>query len=57
VIELWTSQANNVLKACDNSLEKLMGFLEFKYGKLQIKDLDVLVQYQLYTNNTLSIKR
>jgi hypothetical protein len=43
VIELWTSQANNVLKACDNSLEKLMGFLEFKYGKLQIKDLDVLV--------------
>ena len=34
VIELWISQANNVLKACENSLEKLMGFLEFKFGKL-----------------------
>jgi len=31
------------MKACENSIEKLMGFIEFKYGMLQIKDLDVLL--------------
>ena len=31
-----------------NSLHTLMTFLEFKYGKLCIKDRELLMQYQLY---------
>lgn len=34
VIELWRAQANKLIKACDNSLEKLMTYLEFNYGNL-----------------------
>jgi len=34
VIELWRAQATKLIKACDNSLEKLMTYLEFRYGVL-----------------------
>jgi hypothetical protein len=43
VIELWRVQANKVIKACGGSSERLMTFLEFKYGNLQIKDYDLLI--------------
>ena len=43
VIEMWKTQAKNILNACENSMEKLMTFLEFRYGKLQIKDHDLLL--------------
>ena len=29
-------------------MQKLMTFLEFRYGKLQIKDYELLLQHQLY---------
>jgi hypothetical protein len=29
-----------------------MTFLEFKFGVLQIKDYDLLIQYQLYQNSS-----
>ena len=45
VIELWKTQSNKLIKACDNQLEKLMTYLEFRFGVLQIKDYDLLVQY------------
>ena len=45
VIELWKTQSNKLIKACDNNLEKLMTYLEFRFGVLQIKDYDLLVQY------------
>lgn len=48
VIELWRLQANKLIKACGDSIEHLMTFLEFKFGVLQIKDYDLLIQYQLY---------
>lgn len=48
LIEMWRAQANNVIKGCDNNLQKLMTFLEFRYGKLQIKDYELLLQHQLY---------
>lgn len=48
IIELWSAQAKKLMQACDGSLEKLMTYLEFRYGKLQIKDYDLLIQYQLY---------
>jgi hypothetical protein len=34
VIELWRLQANKLLKACGDSIEHLMTFLEFKFGVL-----------------------
>ena len=43
IIELWSAQAKKLLQACDGSLEKLMTYLEFRYGKLQIKDYDLLI--------------
>lgn len=48
VIELFRPQANKMIKACENSLQKLMTFLEFRFGTLCIKDQDMLMQYQLY---------
>ena len=48
LVEMWRAQANNVIKACDNNLQKLMTFLEFRFGKMQIKDYDMLLQHQLY---------
>jgi hypothetical protein len=45
VIELFRPQANKILKACDNSLSKLMRFLEFRFGTLCIKDMELLVNY------------
>ena len=48
VIELWRAQSEKLLKACGGSSERLMTFLEFKYGVIQIKDYDLLLQYQLY---------
>jgi hypothetical protein len=38
VIEMFRPQANKILKACENSLSKLMTFLEFRFGTLCIKD-------------------
>ena len=46
--EMWRAQTRNVMKACDNNMAKLMTFLEFKYGKLMIKDFELLLQYQLF---------
>ena len=34
VIEMWKSQAKKILNACSKSMEQLMTFLEFRYGKL-----------------------
>lgn len=48
VLELYRPQANKILKGCDNSLMKLMTFLEFRFGTLCIKDMELLLQYQLY---------
>ena len=48
VIELFRPQANKILKACENSLSKLMRFLEFRFGTLCIKDMELLINYQLY---------
>ena len=48
VIELFRPQANKIIKGCDNSLNKLMTFLEFRYGTLCIKDQELLLNYQLY---------
>jgi hypothetical protein len=48
VIELFRNQANKILKACENSLLKLMKFLEFRFGTMCIKDLELLLNYQLY---------
>ena len=45
VIELFRPQANKIIKGCDNSLNKLMTFLEFKYGTLCIKDQELLLNY------------
>ena len=45
VIDMFRPQANKILKACENSLSKLMTFLEFKFGTLCIKDLELLLQY------------
>ena len=50
-IEMWRVQAKNVLRACDNNLSKLMTFLEFRYGKLLIKDYELLLQHQLYRDS------
>ena len=38
VIEMFRPQANKMLKACENSLQKLMTFLEFRFGTLCVKD-------------------
>lgn len=55
VIELFRPQANKIIKACTslngakaNDFQHLMTYLQFKYGKLCIKDMDLLLQYQLY---------
>ena len=48
VIELWRAQGEKLIKACHCDLEKLMTYLEFKFGVLKIKEYDVLLQYQLY---------
>ena len=37
VVELWLSQAQKMVKACDSNLEKIMKMLDFKLGKLYIK--------------------
>ena len=37
VVELWLSQAQKMVKACDNNLEKVMKMLDFKLGKLYVK--------------------
>lgn len=50
-IEMWRAQAKNVIKACDDNLSKLMTFLEFRYGKLLIKDYELLLQHQLYRDS------
>ena len=34
VIEMWKPQAKKILNACSKSMEQLMTFLEFRYGKL-----------------------
>ena len=43
VIELWRAQADKIMKACGGSSVKLMTFLQFKYGVMQIKDYDLLL--------------
>lgn len=64
VVELFRNQANKLIKSLTNAsyeellqnksvetanvLYKLMTFLEFKYGKLRIKDQELLMQYQLF---------
>lgn len=64
VIELFRNHANKLIRALSNQsydelmknndnetanvLYKLMTFLEFKYGKLRIKDQELLMQYQLF---------
>ena len=45
VIEMWKGQADKILQALGKNMEKLMAQLEFKYGKLMIKDHDMLLQY------------
>lgn len=45
VVELWRVQADKVIKACGNSFNSLMQHLEFMYGSLQIKDMELLLQY------------
>ena len=49
VIELWLSQAKNVVRACNGDLHTLMTYLEFKFGKLQIKDFELLLQHELFS--------
>jgi hypothetical protein len=49
VIELWRVQATKLIKACGESIEHLMTFLEFRFGVMKIKDYDLLIQYQLYS--------
>lgn len=64
MVELFRNQANKLIKSLTNAsyeellknrdaetanvLFKLMTFLEFKYGKLRIKDQELLMQYQLF---------
>ena len=48
VVELWLPQAQKMVKACDNDLEKVMKMLDFKLGKLYVKHQDILIQYESY---------
>lgn len=48
VLDLWNTQAQKLLKACDQDLEKLMKMLDFKLGKLYIKHIDMLLNYETY---------
>ena len=43
VIDLWLQQAQKIVKACDNELEKVMKMLDFKLGKLYMKHQDILI--------------
>lgn len=46
VVELWLPQAQKIVKACDDDLEKVMKMLDFKLGKLYLKHQDILIQYE-----------
>ena len=48
VVEIWLQQAQKIVKACDNDLEKVMKMLDFKLGKLYIKHQDILIRYEQY---------
>ena len=37
VVELWLPQAQKIVKACDDDLEKVMKMLDFKLGRLYLK--------------------
>ena len=37
-----------MVRACDQDLEKVMKMLDFKYNKLYIKHLDILINYESY---------
>ena len=50
VLEIFKAQADKILKAIDNSLSMLMRYLEFRYGTLCIKDMEMLLSYKLYEN-------
>ena len=45
VLELFRVQADKILKAVDNSLNMLMKYLEFRFGTLCIKDMEMLLSY------------
>lgn len=48
VLDLWNQQAQKLIKACDSDLEKVMKMLDFKLGKLYIKHIDMLMNYETY---------
>ena len=50
VLEIFKAQADKILKAIDNSLSMFMRYLEFRYGTLCIKDMEMLLSYKLYEN-------
>ena len=48
VVELWLQQAQKLVRACDQDLEKVMKMLDFKLGKLYIKHQDILISFERY---------
>ena len=48
VVELWMQQAQKLVRACDNDLEKVMKMLDFKLGKLIIKHQDMLISWERF---------
>jgi hypothetical protein len=48
VIELFQSQANKLLRACDGHFEKVMKLLDFQGGKMYVKHFDILMCYERF---------
>lgn len=43
VIEMFRVQGKKLLYACEQSFTKLISLLEYRYGKLFIKDMDTMI--------------
>lgn len=48
VVDLWLQQAQKIVRACDNDLEKLMKMIDFKCGKMYLKHKEILIHYEKY---------
>ena len=48
VLELFQSQANKLLRACDGHFEKVMKLLDFAGGKMYLKHFDILMCYERF---------
>jgi hypothetical protein len=47
-VQLFTAQAKKILRACDNSFEKVMKLLDFKINRLILKHMDVCMSFEKY---------